>query len=209
MRQANRVKYHLEDSGSLPAYTDGSTLITGKDGRECVVEVCPPSSQDPYPLLETGGNSRANEGATAYQKTPRSRLHPAISGGLRSMARPVSAHVPTVGGHPVFGRLRFDRRYRVRHKRIPRSFRTPNTPDPRFKGRRVAHEPSTPRRERKLSSGADGTPRRLTKESRPFRAERYQKCNKSEGDDASHTNGIDNQFCKNSVVCHGAGDDES
>ncbi|WP_435156989.1 hypothetical protein [Haladaptatus sp. DFWS20] len=34
-----------------------------------------PSSHYPYPSLETVGNDRANEGATAHQNMPRSRLH--------------------------------------------------------------------------------------------------------------------------------------
>jgi hypothetical protein len=84
---------------------DGSTPTTGNPGGEYVVEIRSPSSQYPYPSLETVGNDRANEGVTAHQNTPRSRLHSVLAGGVRSMARPVSAHVPTVGGCPVFGRL--------------------------------------------------------------------------------------------------------
>jgi hypothetical protein len=140
--QANRVNSQSEDSGSIPADTDGSTPTTGKPGGESVVRTRSPSSHYPYPSLETVGNDRANEGATAHQNTPHSRLHSALVGGVRSMARPVSTHCPKVGGCPVFGRLGSGgigygtSGYRAHLGRT-------NTPDPRFEGRRVAHEPGT------------------------------------------------------------------
>ncbi len=103
--KTTRVNFQSEDSGSLPADTDGFTPTTGNPCGEYVVEIRSPSSHYPYPSLETAGNDRANEGATAHQNTPRSRLHSAIVGGVRSMARPVSTHCSKVGGCPVFGRL--------------------------------------------------------------------------------------------------------
>jgi hypothetical protein len=103
--KTTRVNSQSEDSGSLPADTDGSTPTTGKPGGEYVVEIRSPSSHYPYPSLETVGNDRAHAGATAHQNTPRSRLHSADEGGVRLMAQPVSAHCSKVGGCPVFGRL--------------------------------------------------------------------------------------------------------
>ncbi len=90
--QANRVKYQSGAPGPLPADTDDSTPAGGKPAGEYVVRTRSSSSQYPSPSLETGGNARANEGATAYQSPPRSRLStpPKRFGGVRSMARPVS-----------------------------------------------------------------------------------------------------------------------
>ena len=71
---------------------DGSTSTTGKFGGEYVVEVRPPSSQYPYPSLETVGNDHAH-GGTAYQSMPHSRLSippTQRAGGVRLMAQPVS-----------------------------------------------------------------------------------------------------------------------
>ena len=39
-----------------------------------MIKIRSPSSQYPYPSLETVGNDRAHEGATAHQNMPRSRL---------------------------------------------------------------------------------------------------------------------------------------
>lgn len=90
--QANRVNCQSGEPGPLPAETDGSRPTTGTPGGEDVVRIRSPSSQYPCPSLETGGNARANEGATAHQSLPRSRLStlPTRVDGVRSMARPVS-----------------------------------------------------------------------------------------------------------------------
>jgi hypothetical protein len=72
--QANRVKCQPEAPGPLPAGTDDSTPAGGKPAGEYVVQTRSSSSQYPSPSLETGGNARANEGVTAYQSLPRSRL---------------------------------------------------------------------------------------------------------------------------------------
>ena len=151
--KTTRVNSQSEDPGSLPADTDGSSPTISKPGGEYVVRTRSPSSHYPYPSLETVGNDHANEGATAHQNTPRSRLHSALVGGVRSMARPVSVHVPTVGGCPVFGRFGLGGiGYGTSGYRVPLG-RT-NTPYPRFEGRRVAHEPGThPLWMRKLPSG--------------------------------------------------------
>ena len=103
--KTTRVNSQSEDPGSLPADTDGSSPTISKPGGEYVVRTRSPSSHYPYPSLETVGNDRAHEGATAHQNTPHSRLHSVLVGGVWSMARPVSAHVSMVGGCPVFGRL--------------------------------------------------------------------------------------------------------
>jgi|GEM_PF-5882793 len=151
--KTTRVNSQSEDPGSLPADTDGSLPTTSKPSGEYVVRTRLPSSHYPYPSLETVGNDHANKGATAHQNTPRSRLHSALVGGVRSMARPVSVHVPTVGGCPVFGRFGLGGiGYGTSGYRVPLG-RT-NTPYPRFEGRRVAHEPGThPLWMRKLPSG--------------------------------------------------------
>jgi hypothetical protein len=106
MIQDNRVKSQSGDTGPLPADTDGSTPTTGKPGGEYVVKIRSPSSQYPYPSLETVGNDRAHEGATAYQNTPRSRLPtpPTRVGGVWSMARPVSVASKRRGRTHPFGR---------------------------------------------------------------------------------------------------------
>jgi hypothetical protein len=104
--QVNRVKSQSGDTGSLPADTDGSTPTTGKPGGEYVVKIRSPSSQYPYPSLETVGNDRAHEGVTADQNTPRSRLPtpPTRVGGVWSMARPVSVASKRRGRTHPFGR---------------------------------------------------------------------------------------------------------
>ena len=166
-----RVNSQSEDMGSLPADTDGSTPTFGNPGGEYVVEIRSPSLQYPYPSLETVGNDCANEGVTAQQHMPRSRLHSALVGGVRSMARPVSVHVPTVDGCPVFGRLGsggIGYGTSGYHVRTDAEYATPSVRGPTCSARTRY----SPRAVRKLLSGADGTARRPTKGSSRFSAGR-------------------------------------
>ncbi len=158
-----------EDTGLLPADTDGSTPTTGKPGGDYVVETRSPSSQSPSLSLETVGNDRAHGGATADQNASRSRLHFAFVGRVRSMARPVSVHGPTVGGCPVFGRFG---QAVSGTAQVDTASLSDGEYIPSFRGQRVAHEPGTLQREGKLPSGADGTARRPTTESSRFSAGR-------------------------------------
>ena len=142
--QANRVKFQSEDSGPLPAETDGSAPtdgvttargIRGSDSFAVLVE--------PVTPLESGGNVCVREGVTAHPK------HAPFAVALRHHRRSTVDGTTRVRPRsnrwrsPGIRTRRCDARYRVRHRRIPRPSRTPNTPDPRFEGRRVAHEPGT------------------------------------------------------------------
>ena len=98
---------------------------------------------EPLIPLESGGNACVRERVTAQSK------HAPFAVALRHHRRSTVDGTTRVRPRsnrwrsPGIRTRRCDARYRVRHKRIPRPPRTPNTPAPRFEGRRVAHEPGT------------------------------------------------------------------
>ena len=124
-------------NGRFHAHRRGNNRsgIRGSDSFAVLVE--------PLTPLESGGNACVREGVTAQPK------HAPFAVALRHHRRSTVDGTTRVRPHsnrwrsPGIRTRRCDARYRVRHKRIPRPSRTPNTPDPRFEGRRVAHEPGT------------------------------------------------------------------
>ena len=120
-----------------------------------------PSSQNPYPSLESVGNDRVHEGVTAHQNLPRSRLSTrprpvAVESGrwhgpCRPRQKDGGEHIRS-DGRPCCGRATG----RVwSHKRgSPQRTGVVTRPPPR----RGAHEPGTPSREEVTAGSCVGRP---------------------------------------------------